>query len=92
MPEQVFGPAKPEFALKDADPDIPILKEAKAEYAKLQFALFCIVDWTTDVQSIAFTEAAWRNPGSSASPSSSDHLLPKRDQARDWPRWACLVR
>jgi hypothetical protein len=26
-----------DFALwKDADPDIPILKEAKAEYAKLQ--------------------------------------------------------
>ena len=24
------------WKLKDADPDIPILKEAKAEYAKLQ--------------------------------------------------------
>jgi hypothetical protein len=26
----------PDFSLEDADPDIPILKEAKAEYAKLQ--------------------------------------------------------
>jgi hypothetical protein len=25
-----------DFRWKDADPDIPILKEAKAEYAKLQ--------------------------------------------------------
>jgi hypothetical protein len=37
MPEQVFGAARPESTMKDAaDPDIPILKEAKAEYAKLQ--------------------------------------------------------
>jgi hypothetical protein len=28
--------AIPSCALKDAEPDIPILKEAKAEYAKLQ--------------------------------------------------------
>jgi hypothetical protein len=26
---------------KDADPDIPILKEAKSEYAKLQSSFFC---------------------------------------------------
>jgi hypothetical protein len=32
-----WPPAKGFLALwKDADPDIPILKEAKAEYAKLQ--------------------------------------------------------
>jgi hypothetical protein len=36
VPEQVLGAARPESTLKDADPDIPILKEAKAEYAKLQ--------------------------------------------------------
>jgi hypothetical protein len=36
VPEQIFGAAEPESALKDADPDIPILKQAKAEYAKLQ--------------------------------------------------------
>jgi hypothetical protein len=29
-----IGPASPLW--KDADPDIPILKQAKAEYAKLQ--------------------------------------------------------
>jgi len=32
------------FALsKDADPDIPILKEAKAEYAKLKWPAGCLV-------------------------------------------------
>jgi hypothetical protein len=36
VPEQISCAARPEFALKDADLDIPILKEAKAEYAKLQ--------------------------------------------------------
>jgi hypothetical protein len=36
VPEQVFDAARPEFTMKDADPDIPMLKEAKAEYAKLQ--------------------------------------------------------
>jgi eukaryotic-like serine/threonine-protein kinase len=29
---------------KDADPDIPILKEAKAEYAKLQWAPEHVID------------------------------------------------
>jgi hypothetical protein len=29
---------------KDADPDSPILKEAKAEYAKLQWALEHVID------------------------------------------------
>jgi hypothetical protein len=29
-------PKEPAMKLRDADPDIPILKEAKAEYAKLQ--------------------------------------------------------
>jgi hypothetical protein len=33
----IDGPAYKVFALwKDADPDIPILKQANAEYAKLQ--------------------------------------------------------
>jgi len=36
VPEQILGAERPEPALKDADPDIPILKEAKAEYVKLQ--------------------------------------------------------
>jgi hypothetical protein len=27
---------------KDADPDIPILKQAKAEYAKLEYHLLCL--------------------------------------------------
>jgi hypothetical protein len=36
MPEQVFSEARPEPTLKDAFPNIPILKQAKVEYAKLQ--------------------------------------------------------
>jgi tetratricopeptide (TPR) repeat protein len=33
--QKVLGAARPEPAMKDADPDIPILKQAKTEYAKL---------------------------------------------------------
>jgi hypothetical protein len=36
VPEQVLGAERPDSTVKDADLDIPILKEAKAEYAKLQ--------------------------------------------------------
>ena len=32
----MFCRSRPAILRKDADPDIPILKEAKAEYAKLQ--------------------------------------------------------
>ena len=35
LPETSFRCGKTEFTLKDADPDIPIYKQVKAEYAKL---------------------------------------------------------
>jgi hypothetical protein len=34
--KKVLSAARPESTLKYADPDIPILKEAKAEYEKLK--------------------------------------------------------
>ena len=45
-----------------------------------------VVDWTTEVQSTPFTSGRQAQPGNAVLRSSSGHLLPKLDQARDWPR------
>lgn len=38
MPEQCLGAGEAEFTLTIADPDIAILKQAKAEYGKLRYS------------------------------------------------------
>jgi hypothetical protein len=51
LPESLSGGTEPEFVLRDADPDIRILKQAKAEYrlglAKLRFTRVLIDERTT---------------------------------------------
>jgi hypothetical protein len=44
---------------KDADPDILILKQARAEYAKLQWRL--AQTWLLRLRSCTFHKVAWEN-------------------------------